>query len=132
MASAPPAPDIGLVRQAMAYRVKYRISKERKSISLNRMGVHPMNRGGVYPQPDTVRNLGLKLLKTGFSVHEANHEGVCVEEVPFNERGAAPGGGQTAVAAPYESYSEFNRRNSCHPFFSACFNVQSDVMYGTL
>ena len=49
--------------------------------------MHRLNRGGVYPQPDTVRNLGLTLLKTGFNVSEANHEGVSVAEVPVNERG---------------------------------------------
>ena len=128
MASAPSATDMGLVRMAMALRVKYRVSDERKLISLRRLGVHPMNRGGVYPQPDTVRNLGLKLLNTGFSENEANHEGVCVEELPNHERS----GGAAAVAAPYESYLHFNRKNTCHPFFSACFNEQSDVMYGTL
>ena len=136
MASAPPATpgllDMGLVRAAMAFRVKYRISGERKHISLPRLGVHPMNRGGVYPQPDTVRNLGLELLNTGFNENEANHEGVCVEEVPFRERSAATADGSAAVAAPYESYADFNRKNACHPFLSACFSDQSDVMYGTL
>ena len=136
MASAPPATpgllDMGLVRAAMALRVKYRISGERKLISLGRLGVHPMNRGGVYPQPDTVRNLGLDLLNTGFNENEANHEGVCVEEVPFNERSAATADGSAAVAAPYESYVDFNRKNTDHPFLSACFSDQSDVMYGTL
>ena len=136
MASAPPATpgvlDVGLVRAAMALRVKYRVSGERKHISLSRLGVHPMNRGGVYPQPDTVRNLGLELLNTGFNENEANHEGVCVEEVPFHERSAATADGSAAVAAPYESYADFNRKNACHPFLSACFSDQSDVMYGTL
>ena len=81
-----------------------------------------MNRGGVYPQPDSVHNLGTKLLRTGFNESEANHEGVCVEDVPFKERGAEP----------YESCAEYNVRKCDHPFLSKCFSPQSDVMYCTL
>ena len=40
----------------------------------------------MYPQPDTVRNLGLKIITKGFNQSEANHEGVSVEEMPFCER----------------------------------------------
>ena len=57
------AMDIGLVRKAMAFRVKYRLSENRKPISLSRLGVHPQNRGGMYPQPDTVNNLGLTIIR---------------------------------------------------------------------
>ena len=117
------AMDMGLVRKAMAFRVKYRDCQDsRKVISLSRLGVHQLNRGGVYPQPDIVRNLGLKLLETGFNESEANHEGVCVAEVPFRERGQEP----------YESYLRYNSKKCCHPFLSKCFTRQSDVMYGTL
>ena len=42
------------------------------------MGVHPQHRGGKYPQPDTVHNLGLKIMGIGFNEGEANHEGVSV------------------------------------------------------
>ena len=82
----PPAMDAGLVRQAMAFRVKYRLDINKRVIALSRLGVHPQNRGGMYPQPDTVRNLGLKIITKGFNQSEANHEGVNVEEVPFAER----------------------------------------------
>ena len=44
----------------------------------------PYNRAGVYPQGETVTNLGLKILKEGVSLDEAQHAGVCVEEVPTN------------------------------------------------
>ena len=114
--------DMGLIKRAMACRVKYRMSGQRKLISLSRLGVHRLNRGGVYPQPDTVRNLGVRLLTTGCNVEEANHEGVSVEEVPFNERGAEP----------YESCLEYNMKKCDHPFLSKCFSPQSDVVYGTL
>ena len=46
------------------------------------MAVHPKNRGGMYPQPDMVRNLGLNIMAKGFSQREFNHEGICVQEMP--------------------------------------------------
>ena len=56
-----PAVDIGLIRQAMAYRAKCRVklpgNDRRKRIPLALLGVHRMNRGGQYPQSETVRNL---------------------------------------------------------------------------
>ena len=94
------AMDIGLVRQAMAFRVKYRVAK--KVISLSRMGVHPQNRGGIYPQPDTVRNLGVEIMATGFNQSEAIHEGVSVEEMPFSERA------KHGRSGGYEPYAEYN------------------------
>ena len=73
--------DLGQIRRAMAYRVKYRIEDAKRQMDLSLLGVHPRNRGGVYPSPETVQNLTLALLETGFSVDEANHEGVCVQEL---------------------------------------------------
>ena len=81
-----PAMGLGLVRKAMAFRIKYRVSEKKHRISLSRLGVHPQNRGGMYPQPDIVRNLGLTIMATGFNESDANHEGVSVEEMPFCER----------------------------------------------
>ena len=85
--AAPPPPTqnriampLGLIRQAMAYRVKYRViaanGAHKRKLPLSLLGVHNRNRGGVYPSPETVENLGLKLLSVGFSSEEANHEGV--------------------------------------------------------
>ena len=34
---------------------------------------------------ETVMNLGMAILEIGFSVGEANHEAVCVQEVPADE-----------------------------------------------
>ena len=41
--------ELGLVRQAMAYRVKYRVAGGKRQMYLSLLGVHPLNRGGVYP-----------------------------------------------------------------------------------
>ena len=73
---------IGLIRRALVLRAKYRVAPEKVVIPLTILGVHPSNRAGVYPMEDTVKNLGLSILLSGFSVEEAHHEGVCVEEVP--------------------------------------------------
>ena len=78
--------DMGLVRKAMAFRVKYRTAPSTKRILLSRLAVHPHHRGGMYPQPDVVRNLGVQIMATGFNGSEADHEGVCVEDMPFLER----------------------------------------------
>ena len=111
------AMDIGLVRQAMAFRVKYRVAK--KVISLSRMGVHPQNRGGMYPQPDTVRNLGLKILSKGFNQSEANHEGVSVEEMPYSERAKR----KRSDGLPYETYADYNIRQCDHLFLEKCVSA---------
>ena len=66
--------DMGLVRKAMAFRVKYRVSLGKERMPLARLGVHPQTRGGLYPQPDIVRNLGLHIMATGFNGSEADHE----------------------------------------------------------
>ena len=112
--------DIGLVRLAMAFRVKYRVCQD-KFIAVARMGVHQAKRGGQYPNADTVKNLLCKILKTGFSENEANHEGVCVESIPQHE--------PTAAAA---SYLKYNLLNATHAFYEKCFTPQDDVMYGLL
>ena len=96
--------DPGLVRQAAAFRVKYRVSN--KTISLCRMAVHPQNRGGVYPQPDTVRNLGLNIMAKGLSHREANHEGICVQEMPYSERAIH----SRSDGSLYQPYADYNIR----------------------
>ena len=107
------AMDMGLVRKAMAFRDTYRVSMNKKRIALARLGVHPHNRGGMYPQPDTVRNLGLKIMATGFNGSEADHVGVCVEEVPFCERTSS---NARSSGLPDESYAEYNLRQCDHQF----------------
>ena len=124
----PPAMDAGLVRKAMAFRVKYRLDIKKRVIALSRLGVHPQNRGGMYPQPDTVRNLGLKIITNGFNQSEANHEGVSVEEIPCSERAAH----SRSDGSPYEPYGDYNIRQCDHKYLVKCFSQLHDIMYGTL
>ena len=98
----------GVIRQAMAYRVKYRITDTANPcrIQTSQMGVHNFNRAGVYPQFDRVRGLGNDLLDWGFSAEEADHVGVCVQEVPASELA------KLAVAGAYETYTSYNKRKT--------------------
>ena len=99
--------NMGIIRKAMALRVKYRVASatgaKKRRIPLALMGVHNMNRGGVYPNGDRVVNLAVDLLKSGFSEEEANHEGVCVQEVPASERKHGP-----VYQKPYLTYAQSN------------------------
>ncbi len=82
----------------------------------------------MYPQADTVRNLGLKIFRTGFSQSEANHEGVVVEEVPFCKRAEYI----RSSGSQYESYADYNLRNCDHQHLAKCFASALDIMYATL
>ena len=129
-----PAVDIGLIRQAMAYRAKCRVklpgNDRRKRIPLALLGVHRMNRGGQYPQSETVRNLGVNILLRGFNESEANHERVCVEEVPSDFRVHDP----LDKGMPYETYAQRNARSSGHGALNVCFPLadKQDICYGLL
>ena len=112
----PDSPDsdatMGIIRRAMALRVKYRVAHtgaKKRRIPLALMGVHNMNRGGVYPNGDRVVNLAADLLKSGFSEEEANHEGVCVQEVPASERKHDP-----VYQKPYLTYAQYNLLGCCN------------------
>ena len=104
-ADAQPAPmDQGAMVKAMALRVKYRVSSDsgqtKRRIALHRLGVHPENRGGVYPQEDTVQHLGVRLAREGFLQEEADHGGICVEPTVA---GNVPG---------WETYTTYNQRKA--------------------
>ena len=105
-ADAQPAPmDQGAMVKAMALRVKYRVTSDsgqtKRRIALHRLGVHPENRGGVYPQEDTVQHLGVRLAREGFLQEEADHGGICVEPA------VADSG---AGAETHTTYSQRNTR----------------------
>ena len=53
----------GSIRYAMAMKVKYR--KHKKFVQLGLLGVHNTNRAGVYPGPDRVVQLDIKILLAG-------------------------------------------------------------------
>ncbi len=86
------SPAYGQIQQAMAYRVKYRIQHKEGTktvntilINIRSLGVHMKNRGGVYPNKDTLKGLCSFLIQKGFTRAEADHQGVCVQNVPATE-----------------------------------------------
>ena len=100
--------DARSLRAAMAYRVKYRktYTVESKTQRFTRLlprqlCVHLKNRGGVYPNENAVRDLGVSILNEYFLQEEADHLGVCVEEVPSAER-----------PPQYVTYKEYNLTKS--------------------
>ena len=120
--------DMGTVRQAMAWRVKYRVVTEsgqiKRRLPLQLLGVHPKNRGGVYPQGDVVKTLGIRLAGLGYNQEEADHQGVAVEQPPKEHNP------DSAVA---ESYGEYNRLKCLgQPLLKSCFGVESNVAFGML
>ena len=115
---------IGLVRRATPLRAKYRIQREKVPCPLSVLGAHPLNRAGVYPMDETVVNLGGTILLGGFSAEEANHEGVCVQELPAQEQMQKPN---------YETYEAYNT-SKCAAVAACqtCFTKTHGVTRGTL
>ena len=115
----------GLVREAMALRVKYRLKftgRIKRPAHICMLCVHKDNRGGQYPQAGTVENLGVHILTEGFNAEEANHEGVCVQELPANERSAG-----------YVTSFEWNCMQCQGTALEGCFTPDgADVALGTL
>ena len=115
---------MGSIREAMAYRVKYRLKdtkRAKRQLHLEMMCVHKRNRGGLFPMPQTVANLGIGIFQDGCSSEEANHEGVCVQEIP---EGCRPEGWETSLAV--------NQRKTKGTLLEGCFPSDAQSGYGTL
>ena len=78
--------DMGTVRKAMAFKVKYRVQQSdgtwKTRIAWDIGGAHPDNRYKTYPNGLRCRTLCGDILVMGFSLDEADHAGVVVEETP--------------------------------------------------
>ena len=87
MADSTKKDDQGLMVEAMAFRVKYRKqcqdgSFRKVPVRVEDMGVHNMNRGGVYPSGGRCKSLCQQTFKDGFMKEEVNHACIAVEEMP--------------------------------------------------
>ena len=109
---------------AIAYRVKYRKADQngvptKQMLSVGSLGVHPKNRGGVYPGGPRVKTLGTDVLASGFSKEEVNHACVAVEEVPIEE--ARSRGNDYVTGLAYN-------QNQCRgdQYLETCFNAPHD------
>ena len=122
----------GLIREAMAFRDKYRLKDERgvarktRKLHLEQLCICKDNRGGQYPNPDTVIGLGIGIFTEGFSLDEANHQGVCVQEIPVQH--------QTAIwtSQPYLTMRDWNISKCFGTLLEGCFPSDADCTYGTL
>ena len=122
------APDWGILRAAMAYRVKYRqvYLVEGKQHTYTRLlprqlCPHFKNRGGVYPNENAVRDLGISIYNQFFLQEEADHLGVCVDEVPSAER-----------PTDYLTYREYNLQKSNATTYLQGIFEGNDFSHGTL
>ena len=122
----------GLIREAMAFRVKYRLKDEKgvprktRKLHLEQLCICKDNRGGQYPNPDTVIGLGIGIFTEGFSLDEANHQGVCVQEIPVQH--------QTSIwtSQPYLTMRDWNISKCFGTQLQGCFPSDADCTYGTL
>ena len=79
--------DMGAMMKAMAWKVKYRRTFQtagntvsyKTRISWDRLGVHKDNRGSLFPQVNTLKDLANAIFTMGFCLEEADHMGVSVE-----------------------------------------------------
>jgi hypothetical protein len=116
----------GLVTQAMAWRVKYRVAhtqpsgraaNDRFPIPIRSLGVHPNNRGGVYPSGRRCQNVCQEVLKAGFVKEEVNHAAVVVQETPREEvrdRGSAYVTGKHTMLNSPGKMSYYARASKSH------------------
>ena len=82
--------------------------------------VNPCNRGGVYPAPERVQNLGIDIHEEGEDESDANHNGVCVEDLPATEQERG-----------YVSMLQHNKNKVAGTMLEVCFS-SSSAIYGTL
>jgi hypothetical protein len=89
------------------------------------MVIHPQNRGGVFPQGDRRKGLSQICMNAGFVQEEADHAGVCVEDIPLSAK--------AEVKEKSETFQAFNMRRSCgYVTLEKCFRESDSVLYGTL
>jgi hypothetical protein len=108
----------------MAWRVKYRKLDSdgnvlRMKLPLPTLGVHPKNRGGVYAAGLRCKNLNTEVIESGFVKEEVDHQGVAVEETPFEhvkQRGS-----------DYETGKAYNKNQSSKDeLLETCFREPYD------
>ena len=119
------------VAKALSLRARYKLpgADGTQVIPLNLLGVHPENRDGTYPPAPRVQDLMCRILLSGFSKHEADHEGVCVQDLPPEQHAAF----QQKWNRPYTTLRAYNvsKVQTVEPLRPA-FNDASPVSFGTL
>ena len=142
----------GIMRRAASYEAKY-CEKDtdgqplRITVPILNVGVHPQNRGGVYTQGQRCKELLVQVMVDGFEIEEAISNGVAVRERPptapaarttapaaTGEQPAAAAEGQnTAPAAEYETFSQYNIRMSTgDKLLHGAYDERDVVSYASL
>ena len=86
------------------------------------LGVHPQNRGSVYPQQDVCLGLNNKLVHRGYIKDIMDHMGITVQEFPEAER-----------PKDYETIMDYNMRKSRNNgILASCFDETDNILYGLL
>ena len=80
----------GLIVASGAFRAKFRLRDAddrpiKMKLQIKELGVHPDNRGGVYPTGRRCVQLTISVLQKGFSTEEVSHACVAVEETNVEE-----------------------------------------------
>ena len=112
--------EMGTVRQAMAFKVKYRIKQSDGSwktrVSYDIFGGHPHNRGKTFPNGLRCKSLCTQVLTMGVSRDEADHGGLLVEEAPQSRR-----------------FDDYNKEHSKgNPLLEKCFPAAFGVQFACL
>ena len=132
--AASPAKGKGLIVLGNEAREKYALrqadgSKQVLKLPLDCLAVHVENRSGLFPSPTRVQSLMCEILLKGFSLAEANHEGVCIQELPCNQWEHY----QRLHKVPHKTYISYNVEKTASVAALKCaFGDQSTCIYGTV
>ena len=111
----------GLLDKAGDFTKNYHVTKIR--IQVRHIGVHPDNRGGVYPNGARVEGLAKQILSVGFKKEIADHMGVCVQDWPGKD-----------VPNNHTSFHEYNiAKSQLDDKLKRCFEGPlQQCLYGAL
>ena len=111
-----------LIKRAGCLRAKYRVGCNAVFMPLQCLGIHQKNRSGVFPQFQRSQYLMKNIFSAGFSKETANHQGVCVEEIP-----------QEHQPTGYVTLHTWNKTcSSRHPELDNFLRNPDQVTHGTL
>ena len=119
-----------LAVNGMALRVKYRKCDDngkalKVKFPLGSLGVHPKNRGGVYPAGIRCKSLCMEVADVGFLRESVEHCCVVVEEMPIDIA--------RSLGSTHESGSAYNLRQSKKDeFLKSCFAAPYNDVRGLL
>ena len=122
--------QFSLATNGMAWRVKYRKYDDSGKVlkikfQIGSLGVHPKNRGGLYPTGRRCKNLCTDVGDVGFLKESLEHACVAVEETPIEVA--------RSRGDKYESGSAYNlRKSKKDEYLKSCFDVPYNDVRGLM